>query len=157
MCIYLGCVQESRLSGGQGGGDGSAVESNNMPRMLIEPTVPWMYPHYIKEQEEPITAAIRQIETLPLFPTHSEEQEEDEEEEEQEQQEKYYSNSNNDYFTPPPTAANGHPPAAYYHHHYTVNGAGAAASLELTLNSYYCAPPGSMWSSLIGPSIPLAA
>jgi len=115
----------------------------------IEPAaMPCMY-HYIKDDGEPIsTAAVtREVETLPLFPTHSQDQEEDQEDEEQDQEHKYHSSCNDYHCTQQP---NGYLPAAYYwaaggqaqenyHHHYTANG--AAASLELTLNSYY---PGSM-------------
>lgn len=117
MHFHVVCVQESCLSMV----DGSIVENNNNMH------------HCIKDEAPTSIAATREVETLPLFPTHSKDQEE-------EQEDKHH--LNNGHCTRP----NGGylQPAAYYwtacqkqhnyHHHYTANT--DAASLELTLNCY---------------------
>ncbi|ONK64552.1 uncharacterized protein A4U43_C07F27280 [Asparagus officinalis] len=126
-------IRDSSMS--LGGGDHGSV--------VMEPTMPWMY-HYIKD-EDPPTMVTRQIQTLPLFPTHSKDQEEEEDKEDDDSK---YCCNNIDYCAQLngyhacylSTATSVNQNQDNYHHHYTANG--AAASLELTLNSYYCSPQG---------------
>ena len=152
--------QECCLSGG--GGDGSGMEGSMGWVELESAATPWMY-RYPLEHEPGAVMVGREIETLPLFPIKQEEEQEGEEVEKKGEfiTGSHLNNCNNTTNNNNDGSNNQCLPAFYwgggqedqvhhlYNHHHNDGSGGAAhpaASLDLTLNSCYYAPPGSTWS-----------
>ncbi|XP_073102495.1 protein WUSCHEL [Elaeis guineensis] len=149
--------RECCLSGG--GGDGSGMEGSMGWVELESAATPWMY-RYPLEHEPGAVMVGREIETLPLFPIKQEEEQEGEEVEKKGEfiTGSHLNNCNNTTNNNNDGSNNQCLPAFYwgggqedqvhhlYNHHHNDGSGGAAhpaASLDLTLNSCYYAPPGS--------------